>query len=1451
MLSDSDVDDLQAAARVTPLSSPASQQAATLQHHLTPPPQQFAAPTQVNDASLQAALVAAQHVLNQIPQGAPQPVRPRSSHNNAKPPPPVQLEPPEAAPDNWKIWKELYENYTVVSRLDVETHRYQRSFLISTMGKEALQLYNRCNPIQTDTAQDIISKLDELILGTLNETFERYKFNTRSQKPGESIDMYVGDLKILARTCGFCTCTDLKDTLVRDRIILGVSDLELRKVLLHERNLSLEKCVDIAKAYESTSTHMKVLSKDITQGINKLSTAKHQRKAPKDARKPHSQQPRSQQQMLKCCLFCAQSHVKNREMCPAWGKICNKCNRKNHFSQCCSNYKKYQSTKKYQSRSRVHQLEGSSDSSEQCGSVSSESDVACVTDICAINESTGPLFAEMSLENTKRPVTFQIDCGATVNVIHKGLIGDVKLKRTKTVLRMYNKSLIYPLGKCKITLKNPITSQQYYQTFQVVDQELVPLLSRAAAENMNLITVNYENFKQIHAVTDTITGSFKSVFAENALGTLPGNVHLTVEENANPIQCPPRCVPVALKKPLKSELDSMVKRGVIVPVTEPTDWCSQISIQKKRTGKLRICLDPRRLNKVLKRERYPLPTLDDVLPDLTTACVLSKVDLQNGYWHCSLDEQSSKLTTFITPYGRFRWCRLPFGLNVSSEIFQRKLTESIAGLEGVVCVADDILIYGKDDDEHDRRLQALLERCAEKQIKLHPKKCAFKQTELDFLGHVITTDGLKPDKKKIEGIMNMPKPTDAAGVLRLQGTVNYLARFLKDLSTVFEPIRRLTKKDEEWNWAEEQDRAFEKIKNIVSAAPILKYYDAAKDLTIQCDASSTGLGATLLQDDHPLAYVSRALTPTERNYSQMEKECLAIVFSSERFHQYTFGRQTIVHSDHKPLESIMRKPLSKAPKRLQAMMLRLMQYDLEIVYKQGTELHIADMLSRAHADPDPDQKTCFGNINAVSHLRVSKKTAKALKETTSQDDVMKLLKEVIINGWPEKKDDVPVQIAPYFSFRDELTVHDGLIMKGERIVIPKAERHRIKERIHSSHLGQGSALRRARECVYWPGMTDEIRQMVETCETCNTYQAAQQKQTLQTTLPEAEYPWQKVGVDLFSVKGKDYLVTVCYTSGFWEIDKLKSTRSTAVIYKLKSHFARFGIPDQLVSDNGPQFACDEFAKFTDSWDIEHFTSSPGHARANGKAEAAVKQAKHMIQKCEKSGSDPMLALLEIRNTPQQDASSSPAQRLLNRRTRTLIPTTSELLKPRGEEIMKKDRQIMDKAVKSREKQYNKTAKDLKPLEEGDVVRMKPFQLGDKEWKKAIVTKRLDDRSYDIETNQGVLRRTREDLRKTKEQMDNESVNKKPMIIVSHGENNTAASTTTEPIKSPLTPPQTPNQPAVLHQDTPLAAQNPPSKTATKPPIPSVVPKSPVVRRSSRMTKGQAPSRYKDFDMKRK
>ena len=325
---------------------------------------------------------------------------------------------------------------------------------------------------------------------------------------------------------------------------------------------------------------------------------------------------------------------------------------------------------------------------------------------------------------------------------------------------------------------------------------------------------------------------------------------------------------------------------------------------------------------------------------------------------------------------------------------------------------------------------------------------------------------------------------------------------------------------------------------------------------------------------------------------------------------------------------------------------------------------------------------------------------------------MQTMKHTILAGWPDNRADVNTDIASYFSMRDELAVHDGLIFRGACVIVPQGMRKHIKKRLHLSHLGADSMVRRARECVFWPGMAAEIKQLAGDCEACQTLATAQQKETLMPI--ESILPWEKVGADLFSWSGKDYLLTIDYFSGWWEVDRLNDTITTAVIRVLKAHFGRWGIPSTLISDNGPQFTASQFQTFLSEWEIQHHTSAPGHPNANGKAESGVKAAKQMMEKCKRSNTDPFMALLEIRNTPTQSAGSCPSQRLINRRTRTLLPMTHNLLRPRGELEHECDKLKVKHNQTMQATYYNRRAKDLPVLKEGDRVRLKPFRLGQKE-----------------------------------------------------------------------------------------------------------------------------------------
>lgn len=302
-----------------------------------------------------------------------------------------------------------------------------------------------------------------------------------------------------------------------------------------------------------------------------------------------------------------------------------------------------------------------------------------------------------------------------------------------------------------------------------------------------------------------------------------------------------------------------------------------------------------------------MPTLEEVLPRLSKAKVFTTLDAKDGFYQIGLDEASSKKTTFWTPFGRYRYLRMPFGISLAPEEFERRLHEQLSGLDGVEILRDDILVAGYGDTQeeaeanHDENLKKLLDRARKANLKLNSKKMNLKKQQVQFMGHVITQDGLKPDPDKVKAVKNMPKPKCKQEALSLLGFINYLAKFLPKLSEVAQPLRDLTRANAQFIWSRQHDKAFEDMKKLVIQHPVLKYFDIGEEVTLQCDASERGLGATLMQKGQPVAFASRTLSTTEQRYAQIEKECLAIVFGCEKFSQYISRRDKVtVESDHKP-----------------------------------------------------------------------------------------------------------------------------------------------------------------------------------------------------------------------------------------------------------------------------------------------------------------------------------------------------------------------------------------------------------------------------------------------------------------------------------------------------------------------------------------------------------------------
>ncbi|KAK2710413.1 hypothetical protein QYM36_011810 [Artemia franciscana] len=422
---------------------------------------------------------------------------------------------------------------------------------------------------------------------------------------------------------------------------------------------------------------------------------------------------------------------------------------------------------------------------------------------------------------------------------------------------------------------------------------------------------------------------------------------------------------------------------------------------EKKDGGVRLCIDPVDLNKAIKRPYYPVPSFEDAVAELDGAAVFSRLDARSGYWILPLSTRSSYYTTFSTIYGRYRWKRYPFGLVSAQDEFQRKMEEAFEGLEGIRILVDDILVYGKNREEHDQRLSAVLRRARKKRIRFNSEKCEFSKDKGKYFGHIISRDGIKPDPEKIRAIQDMPSPQSKEELQTLLGMLNFLSKYIPDLSSKNKPLRDLTKATD-FRWETDHEASMKEIKSCISEN--LAFFDhKCKVVELKVDASKHGLGAELSSNGKIVGFASRALSTTEQNYSQLEKELYAIVFGCKHFHHYIYGRKTIVTTDHRPLETILSRPLHMAPARLQRMMIQIQPYDIEVHYSPGSDIPVPDALSRLHL-PDVDTKM-QNDIEVFVHtvmksLPVSDSKLDEIRRETEKDTQLKAVKELILKGWP-------------------------------------------------------------------------------------------------------------------------------------------------------------------------------------------------------------------------------------------------------------------------------------------------------------------------------------------------------------------------------------------------------------------------------------------------------------------
>ena len=1313
---------------------------------------------------------------------------------------------------NWKNFKQEVEIFIAAAHgeKDAKTKAY---IFLNLAGREAIEkeksfvyapaVLNEDGGVRVaaesrESIEVLKRKFAEICDPRGNVIMERHKFNTRVQKVGEPFQSFVADLRILANTCEYGT---LKDELIRDKIVCGVASPLIRKQLLKERGLTLDRAIDIGIANELSDRNNSELSSNVSDSKEEVYGVGKGRKFPKKDSKPDIQN----------CKNCGGNHAPKQKSCPAFGKKCLYCGKLNHFEKVCllkragglPSTRRGFNGQRWNRDSNVQR----SNRRRPVDEVSPEFPTSQDEDLFVIDAITSTLGHKReiycTMEINGKQVEIKIDTGAKCNVItldlFKRISRNEEIDQTKAVqLVAYGGDTLTTLGTVKFEVHTKSISRRL--EFHVVDKPVTSLLGLADSLSLNLIQLHSEvhEVEAADAFRAAILEDYKDLF-EGDLGNLPVVYKMRLDPDATPVVRPSRKIPLAMEESVKEELDRMVKIGAIVPVSEPTEWVSQMVAAKKKDGSVRICIDPRDLNKALKRPHHPMRTVEDVVSRMPNATVFSTLDARSGFWQIKLDYESSLLTTFSTPFGRYRFLRMPFGLTSASEVFQRAMEELFTGYPCAIIV-DDLLVWGEGTADHDANLKKILQRAREIDMKLSPKKCKFRLDQVSYVGHQFTKGGLKPDEAKVKAIREMPTPNDPEALRRFLGMTNYLHKFINNFSEKTAPLRELLRNDTHWSWEQVQQRAFEALKADISQPPVLRYFDPSKSVTLSVDASKSGLGAACLQDGCPVAYASRALTEAETRYAQIEKELLAATFACKKFHDFIYGRQATIETDHKPLTAIVNKPLHSAPARLQRMLLLLQKYNLKFVFKKGTELYVADTLSRAYTDEEPvfeaDEQMDILSLTSISPARMAE-----LQRHTLADPVMQKVAHFICNGWPAKSKSIAPEVQPFFPIRDEMIVDDGIILKGLRVVVPETLRKEYVQQLHKGHPGIDATKRRAREIVYWPSMMLDIDSAVASCQPCNSTKPHQQKEPL-LMHPVPDPPWSLVSADIFDWNGLQYLILVDSYSGWFEMNTLSDLSSRTVIQKMKRHFAVHGIPTRLLTDNGPQFSSREFEKFASEWSFEHVTSSPYFPQSNGLVENSVKRAKNLLDKCKKDGSDPLLGLLNLRNVPRDQILGSPAQRLMSRRTRCVLPVAKKLLTPKT----LNSRDVSSRLKLKRQQQkyyYDQHAKPLPPLSPQQVVRLQT----NKGYQKLGVVKQpaAQPRSYIVQAEGKEYRRNRRHLLSVPEPVTDHDVPPPSSPVVSSDHNVPPSPTVAFPT------PETPAKSAVTQQssaNTPVRPQVP-------------------------------------------
>ena len=1223
----------------------------------------------------------------------------------------------DTVPSRWKKYKQRFE--LLCTAIGVAEEKQKLAMFLTYVGDDTYEIFENTKLNESPTFNEAIEALDKHFEPQSNKSYETFLFRQMKQLEGENLNQFYIRLKEQASKCGFADA----DLNIKQQIELSTTNNKLRIYSFQNQDKTLQELLVIGRTYEQTRKQVEVLTKDKLTKADQEEESVNFTKKRKFGKNKYFERGMSDNNK-KSCFRCG-GKFPHKYQCPALGKTCNKCSKKNHFATVCKTSQKrggnlnniqlktLNSITSTHSPSQLYEsLEplcldetlftlSVSENKAVCNKGSEPRSVSDQFDARVFNVNKPNFDATILVEGIR--VNFLVDTGASINILTLRTFNELSkrlkqkpiLQKTKAKVVTYGSSYSSLSVLGKITFVVETKSKLCCTDFLVIDTPHKNLLSGETALLLNILTFKKpvfhvqeesemnasslaENTTVPESLTQVIDCFAKTVF-NNTVGKLKDyEVKLHIDKSVPPVAQRERRIPFALREKVNKELEKLERAGIIEDVTdEPTPWLNPLVIVPKSDGSIRLCVDMRCANKAIKRTRYPTPTIDDLKCKLRGANIFTKLDMRSAFHQLELSKESRYITAFQSDTRVKRFTRLLFGANSAPEELQHVIRQLLADIDGVINIADDLLIYARDNAEHNQILLKVLERFREKGLTLNLQKCQFLQSSLEFYGHVFSKDGMKPNPKKVEEIVKAPKPENQKALRSFLGLANYLKAFIPDYSTITYPLRLLLKNDTEYEWSNDCEEAFMKLKSAISSDTCITYFDNRKETFLFTDASPYGISAIVLQKSQTekhakiVSFSSRALTKTEMNYAQIERECLALVYGCERNRLYLLGRQFTAYNDHKALVNILNNPKSTIPLRIERLTLRLQGYQFLLKHVKSDD-NISDYPSR-HPFETADETSAGTTEEYVNQLVEyacpNALTLDNIRQATRSDKLCQEVIKLIQNrNWYtiEKRTDINEEfkneLKNFRKIRNELTLTDDqqIILKGTRIVIPEILQQLSINIAHVGHQGIQKTKTLLRSKVYFKNMDKLVERKISNCLACQ----AVEKQTMSTPLKNTEIPenvWETVNVDYLGPlpSGHYLFVLIDQRSRFPLVDFTKSTNATNAISSLSRLFSMYGNPKSTVSDNGPPFNSKQFADFLQSRGILHRRVTPVWPQANGEAERFMRPLKKTIQTAhlEKKNipSEVENFLFAYRNTPHSTTKVSPAELMFNRKPNYNLP----------------------------------------------------------------------------------------------------------------------------------------------------------------------------------------------------